>query len=264
MYLLLSQYATGHVRVHYFKRSCDLVRSLQWRIFVFVHLLLIRIIWDVVLNTNGTQTTTTSSITHQPYCRDHDVKYSVLSNLKSNYIPRKMISAEIQCRCILSGGVDLNVAAVRSASEPFESTQLSTDTVREEAELQSDRKPNKKMNKYEKKKRSLLRILNPAHPSTVAERQNRQTLVKIWTHKYRFSCIVKPKQTIYCNHTNRKVERRVKGGKHLPLCFRNKRNKKGAGGPAVSEPEHKQWEWAAERHRWKPSSAGVSWRIQIV
>ena len=49
-----------------------------------------------------------------------------------------------------------------------------------------------------KENRSLLRILNPAHPSTVAERQqeHRQTLVKIWTHKYRFSCLMKPQNNL--------------------------------------------------------------------
>lgn len=54
-----------------------------------------------------------------------------------------------------------------------------------------------------KENRSLLRILNPAHPSTVAERlQQHKQLVKIWTHKYVSLVSWNPKAKIYRNHTN--------------------------------------------------------------
>lgn len=49
-------------------------------------------------------------------------------------------------------------------------------------------------------KRSLLRIVKPAHPFTSTERQKKRKKEKIWTHKYTFSSITKSKN-ICSSHT---------------------------------------------------------------
>lgn len=119
----------------------------------------------------------------------------------------------------------------------FKSTKLSPDTMWQEGRTAALKKMTDK--RVWKENRSLLRILNPAHPSTVAERQqqHRQTLVKIRTHKYLFSRIMKSKNDLFQSHRS-KVESEGGATEHLPQ-LQGGRKKKAAGGLTVSKPEHK-------------------------
>lgn len=86
-------------------------------------------------------------------------------------------------------------------------------------------------------KRKTKFIENPescSPPLLTAEKQHRRTLVKIWTHKYRFSGMMNPWQTIYA--LTRSEQRDEGKGRETSASGFHKTNQ-GAGDLSVSESE---------------------------